>query len=118
MDVSKYRPVEETYPFFDVTFINGDGIPAGISAFEVAAYRSSGSGTVVNLRGAAGVINLQDSIGDFVRRLRETLNVKIYAEPGEQLPTPNLPLTDTSELEQPKSEPKKPVVIERGSRTK
>lgn len=97
MDVSKYRPVEETYPFFDVTFINGDGIPAGISAFEVAAYRSSGSGTVVNLRGAAGVINLQDPLKDFEKRLHDTLNVEIVTTDQVE---PNLPLTDTSSLEQ------------------
>lgn len=75
----KYRPVEQTYPFFDVTFSdNESGRIGGINAFQVAAYEPGANlaGTrVFFVGGAIGTIN--DNQEDFERRLQETLDVTL-----------------------------------------
>lgn len=79
---NKYRPVEETYPFFDVTFSdNESGRVGGINAFQVAAYEpgASLSGTRVFFVGGA-IATLNDHQPDFEKRLQETLAVSTFVD--------------------------------------
>lgn len=82
MDATKYRPVEETYPFFDVT-LSSNGEVAGISAFDVSAYAHNGAGTRIALRGTNGWLSLEDLFADFEKRLFDCLAVNILGDVEE-----------------------------------
>lgn len=106
MDATKYRPVEETYPYLDVTFSN-DQLGA-ISAFEVAAYAHNGNGgTKITLRGSSGTHQLQDAFADFEKRLFECIAVEVLGDVDEPPKAPtDQPKTD-EEPKQPQQPKKK-----------
>lgn len=82
MDATKYRSVEETYPFFDVTFSNDE--PGCLSAFEVAAYCGNGTGgSKITFSGTGNTIQLKDPLIDFEKRLFDCLAVNILGDVEE-----------------------------------
>lgn len=76
-----YRPVEETYPFFEATFCIGENGRVGlISSFDVAAYSplDPPRGTKVFL--GSGPIEIYDSLPEFEERLFATMAVAAQGE--------------------------------------
>lgn len=92
--MNTYRPIEETYPFLDVTLSNGE--PAVISTLAIVLYtRNSENGTEVKLSGVmSGAIHLKDQVQDFEKRLFEAMGFEV-----ETLDSPKTDCPVSSALE-------------------
>ena len=72
--MGNYRPVEQTYPFLDLTDRSSEGRPVSINCHSVAGYTRNAEGLVsVYLSGRQDAVLLADKLDDFESRLHDCL---------------------------------------------